>query len=204
MNFLRKNLLIWVAVMLFALSCAPKSTLHVWRDENYTQKMGKTLIIFVTDIDYMRNHFEKVLAARLGDSGVAAFQGTTVMRQLGTRPEREAVVAEIRNLGVENVILARTVGKDEYSRLIPGDVYNVPLGYNNGWNSFYTESFSIVTDPLFVYDAKNFTVVTNIYDVRSDLLVGSYVSRVGETSLDEAVNQFIEMVLKELSRSKLL
>jgi len=41
--------------------------------------------------------------------------------------------------------------------------------------------------------------------VRSDMLVGSYLSRVGaETSRDEAVNQFIEMVLKELASSKLL
>ena len=203
--FMRKNLLLWVAVMSFTVSCAPESTLHVWRNENYPQKMGKTLVIFVTDIDYVRNHFENLFAGRLGDSGVEALQGNRVMRQLGTRPEREAVVAEVRMLGIENIILARAVSKDEYSRLIPEDAYIVPVDYNTGWNSFYTDSFSIVTDPLIVYDAKYFTVVTNIYDVRSDMLVGSYLSQVGaETSRDKAVNLFIEMVLKELTRSKLL
>lgn len=203
--FLRKNLLLWVVVMLFTVSCAPKSTLHVWRDENYPQKIGKTLVIFVTDIDYMRNHFENLLAGRLGDSGVEALPGNTVMRHLGTRPERDAVVAKVRKLGIENIILARAVSKDEYSRLVPGYGYIVPMGYNAGWNSFYTDSFLIVTDPLIVYDAKYFTVVTNIYDVRGDILVGSYLSRMGaETSRDEAVNLFIELVLKELTSSKLL
>jgi hypothetical protein len=203
--FLRKNLLLWAVVMSFSVSCAPKSTLHVWRDENYTQKIGKTLIIFVTDIDYMRNHFENVLADRLGDSGLEALQGNRVMRQLGIRPEREAVVAEVRTLGIENIILARAVSKDEYARLVPGDGYSVPIGYDTGWNSFYAVSFSIVTDPLIVYDAKYFTVVANLYDVRSDMLVGSYLLRTGaETSRDEAVDLFIEMVLKELTRSKLL
>ena len=204
--FLRKHLLICVLVMLLTVSCAPKSTLHVWRDENYTQKMGKTLIIFVTDIDYMRNHFENVLAGRLGDRGVEALQGNRVMRQLGTRPEHEEVVAKVRMLGIENVILARAVSKDEYSYLVPGDDgYIVPMNYNTGWNSFYADSFSIFTDPLIVYDAKYFTVVTNIYDVRGDILVRSYLSQMGaETSHDEAVNLFIEMVLKELTSNKLL
>ena len=203
--FLRKNLLLWVVVMLLTVSCAPKSTLHVWRDENYTQKMGKTLIIFVTDVDYMRNNFENLLAGRLGDNGVEALPGNSVMRQLGTRPERDEVAAKVRKLGIENIILARAVSKDEYSRLVRGDGYVVPMGYNNGWNSFYIDSFSIVTDPLIVYDAKYFTIVTNIYDVHSDMLVGSYLSRMGaETSRDEAVNLFIERVLKEFTRSKLL
>jgi hypothetical protein len=203
--FLRKNLLLWVVGMLLTVSCAPNSTLHVWRDENYPQKMGKTLVIFVTDIDYMRNHFENLLAGRLGDSGVEALTGNTVMRQLGTRPECDAVLAKVGQLGIENIILARAVSKDEYSRLVPDKGYIVPMGYNAGWNSFYTDSFAIVTDPLVVYDAQYFTVVTNIYDVRSDILVGSYLSRTGaEQSRDEAVNLLIEMVLEELTRSKLL
>ncbi len=203
--FLRRDLLIWAVVMLLAVSCAPKSTLHVWRDENYTQKIGKTLIIYVTDIDYMRNHFENVFAVRLDDRGVEALQGNRVMRHPGMKPERESVAEEVRRLGIENIILARAVSSDEYSRLVAVDGYNVPLGYNTGWNSFYTVSFSVVTDPMIVYDPKYFTVVANLYDVRSDILVGSYLSRAGaEAPSDEAVDLFIGMVLKELARSKLL
>lgn len=203
--FLRKNLLLWMAVILLFVSCAPKSTLHVWTDENYARKMGKTLVIFVTDIDYMRNNFENLLAGRLGDSGIQALPGNTVMRQLGTRPERDEVMAKVGKLGIENIILARAVSKDEYSRLVSGNAYIVPMGHNTGWISFYTDSFSIVTNPLIVYDPKYFTVVTNIYDMRDDILVRSYLSRMeSETSRDEAVNLVIEMVLKELTAGRLL
>ena len=138
--------------MLFTVSCAPKSTIHVWKDENYSQKLGKTLIIFVTGIDYIRNNFENVFATRLSESGVEAFPGNRVMRQPGTRPEREAVVARVRQLGIDNVIVARAVSEDEYSRLVTVSGYIVPMGYNTGWNSFYDDSFSIVTDPRSVYD----------------------------------------------------
>ncbi len=204
-SFLRKNFLILGVVMLFTVSCAPKSTIHVWKDENYSQKLGKTLIIFVTGIDYIRNNFENVFAARLSESGVEAFPGNRVLRQLGTRPEREAVVARVRQLGIDNVIVARAVSEDEYSRLVTVSGYIVPMGYNTGWNSFYDDSFSIVTDPRSVYDLDYFAVVTNIYDVRNETLVRSYLSQVAEeTSRDEAVNLFIEMVLKELNSSKLL
>ncbi len=177
----------------------------MWKDENYSQKLGKTLIIFVTGIDYIRNNFENVFAARLSESGVEAFPGNRVLRQLGTRPEREAVVARVRQLGIDNVIVARAVSEDEYSRLVTVSGYIVPMGYNTGWNSFYDDSFSIVTDPRSVYDLDYFAVVTNIYDVRNETLVRSYLSQVAEeTSRDEAVNLFIEMVLKELNSSKLL
>ncbi len=204
-SFLRKNFLIWLTVMLFIFSCAPKSTLHVWKNEDYSQKLGKTLIIFVTGNDFIRNHFENVLAGRLSDSGVKAFPGNKVMLQLGIRPEREAVVARVRQLGIESVIVARAVSNDEYSRLISGGGYIVPIGYNTGWNSFYADSFSIDMDPRIVYDVEYFAVVTNIYDLRSEILVGSYLSAVaGGTARQEALDLFIEMVLKELARSKLL
>jgi len=202
---LQRIFLILGMVMLLTVSCAPKSTLHVWKDENYSQKLGKTLIIFVSSIDYVRNNFEDVFAGRLSDSGVEAFPGNRVMRQLGTRPEREEAVARVRQLGIDRVIVARRVSKDEYSSLIPGGVYVVPIGYNTGWNSFYTDSFAIAIDPRIVYDVEYFAVVTNIYDVRSEILVGSYISRVAaETPRDEALNLFVEMVLKELKTSKLL
>ena len=203
--FLRKVLLIGLVVMLLTASCASTKTLHVWKDEGHRQQLGKTLIIVIAELDYMRNHFENVLAGRLGDRGIDAIPSNKVIPQLEAKPDREAMAAKFGELGVENVVVARPVGKDEYSQLIPGGVYLVPEAYYVGWHSFYADSFSLLAVPGTSYDAEFFTIVTNIYDVRSQKLVWSYLSRVKvERSTEGAINPFVETIMKQLESGKLL
>ena len=200
---LRQSFLIALVVMLFTASCASTKTLSVWKDEGHNKKLGKTLVISIAELDFMRNHFENVLALRLGDSGIEAIASNKVMPQ--AKPDREVIAAKVRELGVENVLISRVVSKDEYSELMPGGVYYMPADYYSGWHSFYADSYSLVTAPGTAYDAEFFTVVTNIYDVRSDKLVWSYLSRVKvENSRQGAINPFIETLMKQLESSKLL
>jgi hypothetical protein len=180
-------------------------TLQAWKDDEYSGKLGKTLVIFVSPTDYIRNNFENVLAVRLGDSGIEAAPSNKVIPQLGARPDREMIASRVRELGFESVIVARAVSEDEYSRLIPGGVYYVPTDYYAGWNSFYTDSFAMLAIPGNAYAAEHFTVVMNIYDVRSEKLVSSYLPGVNvEASNEEAVKPFIETIIKQLQNSKLL
>jgi len=202
---LRIGFLISFMVMLLTVSCASTKTLNVWKDEEQRQKLGKTLVIAVAELDFMRNHFENVLALRLGDHGIDAIPSNKIIPQLGAKPDREVIAAKVRELGVEYVLVARTVNKDEYSQLIPEGVYLVPAGYYSGWNSFYSDSFSMASVPGTAYDADFFTMVTNIYDVRSEKLVWSYISRTKvETSREGAINPFIETIMKQLEKSQLL
>jgi hypothetical protein len=197
--FLRKGFLISLVVMLCTASCASTKTLHVWKDAGHSQKLGKVLVITIAELDFMRNHFENVLAQRLGDYGIDAIP------QLGAKPDREALVAKVREMGVENVLVGRVVSKDEYARLVPGGVYLVPVDYYSGWYPFYSESFAMVGIPGGAYDAEFFTLVTNIYDVKSEKLIWSYLARVKvETSREGAINPFIETIIKQLENSKLL
>ena len=201
--FFRQGFLIALVVMLFTASCASTKTLSVWKDEGHNKKLGKTLVISIAELDFMRNHFENVLALRLGDSGIEAIPSNKVMPQ--AKPDREVIAAKVRELGVENVLIARVVSKDEYSELMPGGVYFVPSDYYSGWYSYYVATYSLVTVPDTAYDAEFFTVVTNIYDVRSEKLIWSYLSRVKvETSRQGAINPFIETIMKQLENSKLL
>jgi hypothetical protein len=203
--FLQRGFLTTLAAMLLTVSCAPTKTLHVWKDEGQRQKLGKTLVIVVAELDFMRNHFENVLALRLGERGIEAIPSNKVIPQLGTKPDRETIVAKVRELGFENVLVTRAVSKDEYSQLIPGGVYFVPEAYYSGWYPFYADSFSYVALPGTAYDAEFFTLVTNIYEVRSEKLVWSYLSRTKvETSREGAINPFIETIMKQLENSKLL
>ena len=191
--------------MLLTASCASTKTLHVWQDEGHRQKLGKTLVIAVAELDFMRNHFENVLALSLGERGIDATSSNKAVPELGAKPDREKLAAKVREMGFESVVVSRVVTKDEYSRLIPGGVYFVPANYYDGWNSFYTDSYSVVSFPGSSYDAEFFTMVTNIYDVRSEKLIWSYLAKVKvETSREGAINPFIETIVKQLESSKLL
>ena len=205
MNFLlRKGFLIGLMI-LFTASCASTKTLHVWQDQGHRQKLGKTLVIAVAELDFMRNHFENVLALSLGERGIEAVPSNKAVPEVGAKPDREALVAKVRAMGFENVAVSRVVSKDEYSRLVPGGVYFIPTDYYAGWSSFYADSYSLVSFPGSAYDAEFFTMVTNIYDVRTEKLIWSYLAKVKvENSREGAINPFIETIMKQLESSKLL
>ena len=202
---LRKGFLIGLAILMVTAACATTKTLHVWKDEGQNQKLGKTMVFAVAELDRMRDHAENMLAWRLRDRGIDASASNKVIPQLGAKPDREALVAKVRELGISNVVVIRAVTKNEYSELTPSGVYFVPTSYYSGWNSFYAESYSTVVLPGSAYDAEFFTMVTNIYDVRSEKLVWSYLSKTKvETSREGAINPFIETIIKQLENSKLL
>ena len=204
---LRKSFLIGLVVMLFTASCATTktNTLHVWKDEGQSQKLGKTMIFAVAELERMRDHMENMLAWRLRDKGIDASASNKIIPELGAKPDREAIAAKVKGLGVENVVVVRAVSKDEYSQLVPSEAYLVPMSYYAGWNSFYADSYAFVAFPGSAYDVEFFTMVTNIYDVRSEKLVWSYLSKTKvETSREGALNPFIETIIKQLESSKLL
>lgn len=200
----RGSLLISLVLMLFIASCATTRTLHVWKDEGQTQRLGKTLVIAIAELERMRDHAENMLAWRLRDQGIDASASNKVIPQLGAKPDRAAIAAKVKELGFENVVVIRPVSKNEYSQLIPGGVYIVPVSYYSGWNSFYIDSYAFVEYPGSAYDVEFFTMVTNIYDVRSEKLVWSYLSKTKvEGSREGAINPFIETIIKQLDNSKL-
>jgi len=202
---LKKGFFIGLMVMLFTASCATTRTLHVWKDEGQTQKLGKTMIFAIADMERMRDHMEDMLAWRLRDNGIDALASNKVIPHLGTKPDREAIAAKVRELGFSNVVVIRAVSKDEYSQVISGGVYIVPVSYYSGWSSFYVDSYAFVAYPGSAYDVEFFTLVTNIYDVSSEKLVWSYLSKTKvETSREGAINPFIETIIKQLEKSKLL
>jgi hypothetical protein len=191
--------------LVLTASCAPTKTLHVWKDDQYNQRLQKVLIIAVTEQEYMRDHFENVLAENLESQGIAAVASNKVFLQPGAKIDREAIVAKVKELGIGNVLVARSVSKKEVSQLTPGGLYFVPTNYYSGYYGFYDDSFFAVSVPGTAYDAEFFNIVTNVYDARSEKLIWSYLSQVKvEGSKQGAINPFITVLMKRLEESKLL
>ena len=197
--------MIGLVLLTLTASCASTKTLHVWKDDTYRQQLHKVLIIAITEQEYMREHFENVLAENLEARGIAAIPSSKIFPQPGGKLNREVIVAKVKELGVGNVLVSRSVSKKEVSQLTPGGIYFVPTDYYSDWYGFYSDSFVAVTIPGSAYDAEYFNIVTNVYDARSEKLIWSYLSRVKvEGSREGAINPFIDVLMKQLQDNKLL
>ena len=97
----------------FVTACAPIKNLDVWKEETYTQSPKKVLVIAVGQENSVREQFENVLANQLADRGVEVIRSYKVLPAPKTKPDREVVLAKVRELGVDSVLVARSISKKE-------------------------------------------------------------------------------------------
>jgi hypothetical protein len=186
-------------------SCASIKTVNVWKDKNSNEPIDKVLVIAVAELDFMQRHFENVLCERLAARGIETMPANKVFSRSSAKLERAAVSAKVRELGIKYVLVARTVGKEESSRLYKGGVYVMPAGYSGGWYGFYSGSVGATPSLPGAYDAELITVVTNIYEAGSEKLIWSSLTRVKvEDSRQAAINPLIDMLVKQMEESKII
>ncbi len=197
----------FVAIVLAAvtISCASVKTENLWKDEGYTRRLQKVLVISVAELDFMQKHFENVLSERLASRGIEAVPANKVFSQPGIKLDQAAISAKVRELGIENVLVARAISRAESDQLLTKGSYIVPVSYYSGWYNFYSGASLLVPAAGTAYDAEFITMVTNIYEVKGEKLVWSSISRVKvETSRQGAINPFIDALLKQMERSRLI
>lgn len=201
-NSQRLGFFIGFLIVTLLAACAPIKTVEVWKEQAYTQPLKSVLVIAITQQDNIREQFENVLSNHLAKHGVKAIPGYKVLPPYDKKPEREVVLATVKELGVEHVLVARSISRKEITNhQYGGVVLGGTAVYSGGdWYGYsYGESYSRQ------YDTDFFTVSTRLYDVTSQKLVWSYIAQVKvEGSRQGAVNVFVPTVIEQLQSSKLL
>ncbi|MGW8311968.1 MAG: hypothetical protein ACWGOL_01905 [Desulfuromonadales bacterium] len=201
-NSQRLGFFIGFLIVTLLAACAPIKTVEVWKEQAYTQPLKSVLVIAITQQDNIREQFENVLSNHLAKHGVKAIPGYKVLPPYDKKPEREVVLATVKELGVEHVLVARSISRKEITNhQYGGVVLGGTAVYSGGdWYGYsYGESYSRQ------YDTDFFTVSTRLYDVTSQKLVWSYIAQVKvEGSRQGAVNVFVPTVIEQLQGSKLL
>ena len=188
-------------LILLVTACAPIKNLEVWKSETYNQPLEKVLIIALAQEDSVRKQFENVLANQLVERGVEAIPSYKVLPESKTKPDRGVVLAKVRELGVGNVLVARSISKKEITNHQYGGVVLGGVAiYNDGW---YGASYGYSYDKQ--YDTDFFTVSTKLYDVESKVPVWSYIAQVKVTGAKQgAVNQLVPTIIEQLEASQLV
>jgi hypothetical protein len=193
----------YLSLLLVTLTtaCAPVKTLDVWQDEAYSQPLQKTLVVVVAHQDNIRKQFENVLADQLAKRGVDAIPSNKVLSQPIAELDRETVLAKVRELGISNVLVSRSIDKKEITNHQYGGVFYGGVAiYDEGWHTFAYGSFYDKQ-----YDTEYFTIATKLFAVGNKRPVWADLSQVKvEGSRQGAVNEFVPVLVKQLENSQLL
>lgn len=187
--------------VMLATACSPVKNLEVWKNEDHDLRLTRVLVIALTQKENIRKQFENVLSDQLAKRGVEAIPGHKVLPPLGEKPDREFVVAKVKELGVDSVLVARSISQAEITNHQYGGVVLGGVAvYSEGW---YGYSYGYSYDRQ--YDTDVFTISTKLYDVDSKQPAWSYLSQVKvEGSKEGAVNLFIPTIVKHLEESQLI
>lgn len=193
-----------LALLLVTLtvSCAPIKNLDVWKEETYTQPLKKTFVIVRAQEPNLRKQFENVLANQLAERGVEVVRSYKALPDSTTKPDRETVVAKVRELGVDSVLVVRSISKKEVTNHQYGGVIlgGSAVYTDGGW---YGYSYGYSYDKQ--YDTDYFTLSTKLYDVSSEKPVWSYIAQVKvEGSRQGTINLFVPAIVEQLEASKLV
>jgi hypothetical protein len=199
----KASLAVTLLFMILLAACAPVKMLEVRKDPAYTEKMGKVMLLAMAEEPYIRKQFEKVLANQLTGRGFDVVLSHEVLPQSTKKLDREIVVAKVKELGVTNVLVSRSVSRQEVTNQQAGGLYFKETSlFPDGWSSYavatsgqrevgYTTDYLTVESNLFVLGTKD-PVWSNLAELKI------------EDSRQDAVNKFIPFLVEQLELSNLL
>jgi hypothetical protein len=199
----KASLAITLLFMTLIVACAPVKMLEVRKDPAYTEKMGKVMLLAMAEEPYIRKQFEKVLANQLTGRGFDVVLSHEVLPQSTKELDREIVVAKVKELGVTNVLVSRSVSRQKVTNQQAGGLYFKETSlFPDGWSSYavaasgqrevgYTTDYLTVESNLFVLGTTD-PVWSNLAELKI------------EDSRQDAVNKFIPFLVEQLELSNLL
>ncbi len=190
-------------MMILVAACAPTKTTEVWKDDSRNKPLGKVMVVAVSTRDVLRNQFENVLADRLEKRGVKAVASNKVFPDLGPELDKNVAMKKVKELGVESIMLIRSIDKKEITNHQARGAFFAPTSVQyDGWYSYYTGSFVFVQKS---YDTTYYNVVTSIYNIDSEKPFWYYLAQTRvEGSHQGAITDFIPTIMEHLDKGALL
>ncbi len=204
------TLVIAIVVPAVLLSgCAGTKVIDSWRDEAYTGRPARILVLAVTKERGPRTLMEDEFARQLMAHGVEPFKGTTVFPDEGL-PSKDAIIAKAGELKAEAVLVVRFLKKTTGETTTPLRRYAVPAGFATSWDGYMGSptsmtSYTDVGIRDVSYGFYYATLETTMFDLQtSNPLWSAYTSTKYEDHLLEKIGPFTSTIMQELDKAKLL
>ena len=211
---MRKSHLILVAATIVLASsllsgCASTKIIDSWRDEAYTGRPARILVLAVAKERGPRTLMEEEFERQLKAHGVEPFMGTTVFPEEDL-PSKEAVITRAGELAVEAVLVVRFLKKTTGETTAPVRRYAVPSGFSTSWAGYTGSATSMTTySDVGIRDVSYgfyyATLETTMFDMKTqDPLWSGYTSTKYEDHPLKKIGPFTATIIQELDKAKLL
>jgi hypothetical protein len=198
-----------VLVMALLSGCASTKIVDSWRDEAYTGRPAKILVLAVAAERGPRSLMEEEFARQLKAHGVEPFIGTTIFPEEGL-PSKDTVIAKAGELNVEAVLVVRFLKKTAGESTAPLRRYAVPAGFATSWDGYMgspssMSSYSDVGIRDVSYGFYYATLETTMFDLKTNNpLWSAYTSTKYEDHPLKQIGPFASTIVSELNKAKLL
>jgi len=200
---------LFVIFLFIMTSCATTELKNVWRDDNYSGKIKRVLVIGVIKRPALRRFFEQEFVQQLKARGTDAVAGFTVLPP-NEEVDKNIIASKLKELNADGVLITSLVDKKTVETYIPGDVYYghayyAPPVHYREWDSYYSRSYTAVYQPGYTVKHKVVIVETNLYEAGSEKLVWSALSKTFvEGDSNKLIRSFVQVMIKDLSEKNLL
>lgn len=196
------------------LQCTSSTTLVTsWHDQSYRSgALRKPLVLAVANKGVVRVKLEDALARGLRGIGVDAVASYTMFPQKDLTAD--TIKDKLPTTDRDSVMVTRLVDVKRETVVVPAETEVYPLGvggypayypaYASRWDTYYTQSYSVVSAPGYTYETKKYVLQTNLYEAVSEKLVWTAVTESEEpSSLDDAIGSFVGVIVKDVEKNRL-
>jgi hypothetical protein len=202
---MRKALGIAIVFSVLLTACYGTKLIAEWKDEEHRGYPERIFVVGLSKERGPRNLVEDEFVRELKARGNDAIASHTVLPG-DEKPDKEAVLAKVRELGADVIIAVKFLKKDVGGTQTPLRRYAVPQGFDTSWDSYYGGVSTTVGVRDVSYDYDVISVETTLFLTATRKPIWSALS---QTSYEQGgpirqIKPFTAAIMKKLVKEKLV
>ena len=210
-NFLPVSLIFIILAGLSACSTETRLS-ERWNDTQYSgPKLSKVLVLGVFKDDIRRRSFEANFVKEMDAENKPAVAGYTIMPEADDYDSKEDILAAVKKIGADAVLITSYIGTTEKQREVAPRVEYVPsmgAGYGRhgyGYGGYYGSRYNAVYRPGYTVTDSIVQLETRVFSVTDEKLVWAGKSKsVNPSSGEKIVKQLVKLVVEDMKESGLI
>ncbi len=211
--YLLRGALLLLTVVLYSAGCSSTKITGIWRDEAYQAgRIRNVLVITAAHTATVRRYCESEFAKLLRRHGLKAVESFTMLPDDGMNDTRgrDAVIAMIKEQGIDAVLMTRSIGTRTATQTIPGiNIYVAPFGSYGAWSSYYGAAYTFPasppSEPGVTHERTYLVMETVLFDARTEQPVWSARSEtLVSRDPEQEIRPYINLVCDKLFSARLL
>ncbi len=194
-----------IACLVVLASCAGTKLVSVWQDPAGHAPLHKIFVIGIMKEQGPRSLLEDEVVRQLKERGTESLVSYPIF-STDTKPDREVVLAKVRERGADSILVVRFLKKDIGTTQTPVAVYGVPQGFDMGWDAYYS-GYDATQYGLrdISYDFDVVIMETTLYDVATKKPLWSALSQTRyQGGVLDQIKPFTTVIVKRLSHEKFI